>query len=186
MDSIQWMLFLIIGGIGGFIGNKLRFPAGTLMGAMLAVGICKYFGLISLISSNTLSFLVQLGLGLTLGIPIASLDMEEFKKLSKVLIIVGGAVFIMTFVTGYLLSFLTKLGLRTVFLSAAPGGLAEMAIIAKSVELNSSVVAVLHIIRLIIVMTIFPLIIKHVKVRIDRKKNELNVSNSGRSNTHEL
>lgn len=178
MDSFQWILFLIIGGIGGFIGNKLRLPAGTLMGAMIAVGISKYFDLLSFVSNQSLTFLVQLGLGLTLGVSIASLDKEQFKKLSKVLVLVTGAVFVMTFVTGYFLSFMTELNLRTLFLSTAPGGLAEMAIIAKSVDLNSPVVAILHIIRLIIVLTIFPFIIKYVSRKIDKKNSDLSGENS--------
>lgn len=184
MNLTQIILFLLVGAFGGFVGNKLRLPAGTFMGSMFAVGLTQYYNLLSLERSVILIFLIQLLLGFSLGVSFSSIDKAQFKKLTQVLIIVTFGVLLMTFGIGYLLSLFTYLDLRTLFLATAPGGLAEMSIIAKSIDLNPPVVAIFHVIRLIVVLFVFSIILKYTYRRLNHieKQEEVEVQKDERNN----
>ncbi|MBD1381788.1 AbrB family transcriptional regulator [Metabacillus arenae] len=111
--------------------------------------------------SSFLSFIVQLALGLMLGLTFSKLDTNEIKRLLGCLVIITVGVFVMTFGVGYVvLSLFTSMERQTVFLATAPGGIAEMSTIAQVLDLNSPIVALLHVMRLLIVLAIFPFILK--------------------------
>jgi uncharacterized membrane protein AbrB (regulator of aidB expression) len=64
---ISLPIFLAIGTLGGYLGTKLKIPAGALIGSLLAV-IC--FKLISRVDWNvpkTFTFVLQVFLGIMVG-----------------------------------------------------------------------------------------------------------------------
>lgn len=179
---LQSLLFMLIATIGGIVGNYLRIPIGTLIGAMFAVGISKHFGLLAFQSSTILSFFIQMLLGIMIGLSFIKLTKEQFKKLLVSFTCIIISVFVMGVGTGFLVSKLTFLHAGLSILSSAPGGIPEMALTAKALGLDAPVVVVIHLIRVILVMSVFTFLLnyfykKQNVVTLDFKKNEKRFGN---------
>lgn len=146
---------------GAFIGYKLRIPMGAVLGAMLFVGTGKAFSLLHLESSDPFSFIVQVSLGLMIGLSFTRLSKQQFSQVRNSLIFVIVSVVTMTILTGYIVSFFPFVTRSVAILSSAPGGMVEMATMAEALDLEAPAVVFLHFIRLLIVMLVFPQIIKY-------------------------
>lgn len=161
MDGLQFLLFLLLCFVGGYIGLILRLPVGSILGAMLAVGLAKTFQLLSFESSQALTFFMQITLGLMVGLTFRKLSLQQMKSLAASLVVITFSVFIITIGAGLIISLFPNLHTNLSLLSAAPGGMIEMATIAKTLSLEAPVVIMLHLCRVLAVMTIFPLLLQY-------------------------
>lgn len=161
MVILDFLLFFVIASLGGFVGTFLKLPVGTMIGAMFAVGISKHFEILSFQTSTALTFFVQLILGTMFGLSFIKLSKEQMRKLFVSFSIIILSVLVMSIGTGFIVSKLTFLDLGTSLLSSAPGGIPEMAITAKALKLEAPVVVVIHLIRVILVMSFFTLLLNH-------------------------
>jgi membrane AbrB-like protein len=179
LSILQPGLFIIIAIAGSFIAISLRFPAGSIIGAMILVGIVKYFGLLEFDSSRTLSFFGQTLLGLMLGLSFRKISKAEIKRLYLSLIVVLFGIVLMTFFTGMLIYYFIELDIKEVFLSATPGGIAQMATLAQALDLNAPLVVALHIFRVLFILSIFPVILKFasnkVKKNLENENKEIGI-----------
>jgi membrane AbrB-like protein len=162
MDTfLQFFLFIGIASFGGLVGNYLRIPIGALIGAMFAVGLSKHFGLLSFQSSTILSFFVQMLLGVMFGLSFIKLTKEQLKKLFISFSLIIISVLVMGVGTGFVISKLTFLDSGLSILSSSPGGIPEMAMTAKALRLDAPVVVVIHLIRVIVVMSFFTFLLNY-------------------------
>lgn len=161
MGTIQILIFICLMVVGSFIGYRLRIPMGAILGAMVFVGAGKALSILTLASSTPLSFLVQTLLGIMIGLSFNRLTKKQFIEVRNSLIFVIVSVIVMTLTTGYMISFFPMLSRSIAFLSSAPGGMVEMATMANALGLEAPSVIFLHFIRLLLVMLIFPQIIKY-------------------------
>jgi membrane AbrB-like protein len=158
---LQFFLFIGIASLGGLVGNYLRIPIGTLIGAMFAVGLSKHFSLLSFQSSTILSFFVQMLLGIMFGLSFIKLTKAQLKKLLISFSIIILSVVIMGAGTGFVVSKLTFIDSGLSILASAPGGIPEMAMTAKALRLDAPVVVVIHLIRVILVMSVFTFLLNY-------------------------
>jgi uncharacterized membrane protein AbrB (regulator of aidB expression) len=105
--------------------------------------------------------MVQLLLGTMFGLSFIKLTKEQIKKLFVSFSMIICSVMIMSVGTGFIVDKLTFLDLGTSILSSAPGGIPEMAITAKVLTLEAPVVVVIHLIRVILVMSFFTILLNH-------------------------
>ncbi|WP_418198900.1 AbrB family transcriptional regulator [Alkalihalobacterium sp. APHAB7] len=161
MDVLQFILFIVLSIIGGTIGQKLRLPVGTIIGAMFAVGIAKTFQLLTLETTVPMAFVLQVTLGLMVGLTFTKLSVYQLRQLATSLVAVTFSVFLITIGSGLLIATLSPFEQGVAILSAAPGGMIEMATIAKTLSLHAPVVIMLHLIRVLSVMTIFPILLEY-------------------------
>jgi membrane AbrB-like protein len=171
MAFFQFVLFLLIAFIGAYVGRLLRLPMGSLIGAMFAVGLSKNFLLLAFEPSKTLSFFIQVLLGLMLGLTFIKLEKEQLKKISFSLIVITVGVMTMTFGTGVLINLFTDLDINTSILSTAPGGIGEMATAAQALSLNAPIVTILQLSRVIIIMAILPIILQYIHKKIEKEES---------------
>jgi membrane AbrB-like protein len=157
---LLFFLFIGIASLGGLVGNYLRIPIGTLIGAMFAVGLSKHFSILSFQSSTILSFFVQMLLGIMFGLSFIKLTKVQLKKLLISFSIII-SVIIMGAGTGFIVSKLTFIDSGLSILSAASGGIPEMAMTAKVLHLDAPVVVVIHLIRVILVMSVFTFLLNY-------------------------
>lgn len=169
MEIIQFLFFLTLCFVGGVLGNKLKLPVGYIIGAMLAVGMAKTFQWLTIETSIVMSFMMQVTLGLMVGLTFLKLSIEQLRKLATSLVVITFSVFILTIGIGLLLSNFDTLSPNVALLSAAPGGMIEMATIAKTLSLHAPVVIMLHLTRVLAVMTIFPLLLQYLHDRQVKK-----------------
>lgn len=135
---------------------------GTIIGSMIFVGLGKTFSIIQLESSVTLSFLVQVSLGIMIGLSFTKLTKNQLQEIKNSILFIVISVMMMTVVTGLIVSYITSVPLSVSILSSAPGGMVEMATMAEGLGLEAPSVIFLHFLRLLIVMLIYPSVIKYI------------------------
>lgn len=156
MDRI--LLTLIVAGVGGFIGVRLKIPAGALIGAMVSVAL---FGMMAGKGEipNSVKLIAQTMVGGVIGL---NFTMETFKGMKSLilpaLILVVGLV-LYSILLGWIIHKVSNLDLITALFCSAPGGLADMTIISEAYGANIQQVASLHLIRLVTIITMLPPII---------------------------
>ena len=64
---LNFGMLLLVAMIGGFLGSKLKLPGATLMGAMVAVIIFKAFASGDYQAPKSISFLIQIIVGMMVG-----------------------------------------------------------------------------------------------------------------------
>jgi uncharacterized protein len=153
---------LIIAGIGGYIGVKLKVPAGALIGAMIFVAIYNIKTSQGYIPKD-FKLIAQIVVGAMLGL---NFNMEAILSLRKlilpsIVLVLGLTIF--SLLLGLLIYKITGLDLVTALFSSSPGGLTDMSLLSEAYGAQTHIVALMHLIRLTTVITIFPIIIKFLK-----------------------
>ena len=137
--------------------ENLSIPLAWFLGPMIVTSILSLCG-IKLIMPR----LVLSGVLILLGLYIGNyIDKNLFSQMNQWLwtsaIMLGYIILSVLFVSKYLENFLdTK---KTSIFSAAPGALGPLLILAEDEKLDLSQVATSHLIRLIIIITVFPFIV---------------------------
>lgn len=169
----QFLLLICIGGIGAFIGFKLKIPAGVFIGSIIFVGVYQIiFGTI-MEKPSWMKLIMQIAVGLVLGTRFTQELLLDFKKLIKPIIISSFTLIFSALVLGLTLSYLTDWDLATCILSAAPGGQTEMAILSDSIGAQTEKVIVLQLVRnqlvLIVMMPLVKLLMKKKEKEVDTR-----------------
>ncbi|HYE80711.1 MAG TPA: AbrB family transcriptional regulator [Clostridia bacterium] len=156
MDRIIYTL--IIAGLGGYTGIKLKLPAGALIGSMFSVAFYNmstgngyipiYFKLIA-----------QIIVGGVIGLSFDKATVKSLKALALPAVILAMGLLAYNLLLGYIISGLTGLDLTTALFSCAPGGVTDMTLISEAYGADTPKVALLHLVRLISVISLFPLLI---------------------------
>lgn len=152
---------LVVGVVGGLIGERLRLPAGALLGAMLAVGAVNLAGAHMVSLPVPFRTVAKLLVGTYLG---SLLTIETFRLLRQlalpatlmvVITILAGLV------GGFVLTRLAGVDVHTALLGSAPGGSTEMTLVSLSYdEANPPLVAALQIVRIVAVIFTVPLVVR--------------------------
>lgn len=153
------VLTLLVGSAGGFIGNKIRIPAGYLIGALIATAILKFFWTNSFVHSH-LSLFVQIAAGSVLGAGIKKSDILALRSIivPTVILIVG--MIVMNVTIGFTIHYVSGIDIVTSLLASAPGGVTEMSLVAANMGGNPMVVAMIQLLRFMSVMSISPFVLK--------------------------
>lgn len=157
----DYILLIIAAFAGGYIGLRLRIPAGSLLGSMCFAGglgiilnkrySCRY----------AVRYLAQIGLGTVMG---QRVDAEVLSRLAGLFLPVLGITAVM--LAGcLLLAFVqyrtTKYDLATCLMCSAPAGLSQIAIYAEESGTDVFTVSVFHTARMVSIVIIYPWLILH-------------------------
>lgn len=158
---ISLPILLAVGTLGGYLGTKLKIPAGALIGSLLAV-IC--FKLISRVDWNvpkTFTFVLQVFLGIMVG---ASFQPGMLKVMSRVFFPVITSTLLLVG-TGLLLSMVfTRMGLLdmgTAYLATSPGAMSALLVVALDSGKDAAVITSFHFFRVVFIILTMPLIYKY-------------------------
>ncbi|AOT72192.1 AbrB family transcriptional regulator [Geosporobacter ferrireducens] len=150
---------LIIASLGGLVGVKLKIPAGAMIGAMIFVAVYNIWSSKGFIPEN-FKIAAQVLVGGMLGLNFTMDTLYGLKQmLIPALVMILGLI-VLSILLGFVISKTTGMDLLTSLFSSAPGGLTEMILTSEAYGADTSKVAVLHLIRLISVITVLPLVIK--------------------------
>lgn len=144
---------------GGLLLSQVGIPAGAMIGSMMATALLG-------VSTGKVFFpvrfrpVIQISVGAFLG---ARMTYDSLLSLRDLVVpagimLVGMLVASLGF--GYLIHRITGLSLPTCFLACTPGGLAEMSLIAEELGCDAPKVAVMHTFRLIMVILLFPTLLR--------------------------
>ncbi len=161
MWDMLWIFVLAM--VGWKIAARFKISGGTLIVPML-IGVVTYgAGLIHSRPPTEVLNVIQLILGTTVGFAFVGITCKEmFRVFGQTL----GYFLILTVVCVIfvsVVSWMTDFSLLSILLAFAPGGQAEMNLIAIVVGANLPYVALHHIVRLFLVIGISPILIRFVK-----------------------
>ncbi len=152
--------YLCVATLGGFCGSKLKIPAGTLVGAMLAVILTKMVLKSYWEIPKEFSFVIQILLGVMVG---ATYNPSIIKTLSKIALPVVASTVVLI-VVGIILSIIfTKLGLLdigTAYLGTSPGAMSALIPLAFDSQADATLVVCFHFFRVVFIVLTAPIIFK--------------------------
>lgn len=158
--SLGLLSYLGLGLLGGFLGAKLKIPAGALIGAMLTIICFKIFAKVHWEIPKSFTFALQVFLGIMVG---ASFQPELIQAMKKIAIpvMISSVVLVST---GVIMAFVfTRLGLvdiGTAYLGTSPGAMSILVVLALESQAQPMLVVCFHFIRVVFVILTAPLIFK--------------------------
>ena len=156
--SVPFVLVIIISTPSAIIAEFFNIPLAWFLGPMLVTSLASLMGLKIKMPRLVLSSILIL-LGLYIGNYIdKSLFTQMHQWIWTSLIMLVYIVFSVLIVSKYLEKF-SKYEKKTSIFSAAPGALGPLMILAEDEKTDLSQVATSHLIRLIIIITVFPFIV---------------------------
>jgi len=149
---------IAIATLGGIIGNLLGIPAGVLLFSMLSV-----IG-IKLVRNKAYmpmwaKRLAQVLSGAYIGCGMSFSDVLELKYLLVPALLLALGYFITCLIVGNILCKRFGMSIKEAMLAATPAGASDMALISSDLGVQSTDLVVLQIIRLVVVVSLFPQII---------------------------
>ncbi len=148
LEFARATMVLAFGLLGWWIGARVNLPAPALLGSMLLVAIVTATGLIPPPNfPQWLRVLVQSVIGGYIGLKIDRAALASTRTL--LVPIMASTVWFVAFtlLIGYAMARLTSMDLYTALLSATPGGVAEMTVIAMAVHADVAMVATIQVVR---------------------------------------
>lgn len=152
--------FLILAacGVAGFFGAKaLRLPAAAVVGPMVLSAALHVAGATEAKPPVELVNAAQVVVGASIGCRFAGVGLTLIRR---TVVLAAGSTVILIAVTlafGFALNAATDLPLSALVLAFAPGGLAEMSLIALALSLDAAFVATHHIVRIFLIVVLAPL-----------------------------
>jgi membrane AbrB-like protein len=161
--AINLALTLGLALIIGFIGYKLKVPAGAMTFSMIAVGALNIFTGRGYMPLN-LRRATQFFAGILIGGRMTYADVIALKSVIVPAIIMLVGIIVLNFCIGYIISRAGGIEIVTALLASAPGGVSDMALIAKELGGDAPKVAIMQLARYICIIAFFPVIIKYVSL----------------------
>jgi len=160
---IDMFIMVAMAILGVLIAKKLKMSAPFILGPMFISMIAHLSGLVSSHPPDEVIKLVQIILGTSVGFVFKGVHVKDIiitilSTLGYFLILIVVAIFFI-----FIVSKITDFDTLSIILAFAPGGQAEINLIAIIVAVNLPYVALHHVLRLFLVMGIAPLFAKRFK-----------------------
>lgn len=156
--NLDFAITMVIAAAGGLFGKAIGMPAGILVFSMISIIAFKML-FERAYMPMWVKRLAQMLSGAYVGSGFAKSDLLELRYLILPAVIVITGYTINCVVTGQLLHRFCKTPLKEAMLAATPAGATDMALISSDLGVQSSDLIVLHVIRLVVVVAIFPQVI---------------------------
>jgi membrane AbrB-like protein len=144
------------GVVGASVAIWLRLPAAPLLGAMIASGVVHLTGLTTSRPPAELVAAAQIAIGSAVGsrfagVKLATIGKTTLHAAAGTVITLGAA-----FACASALHGLTGIPVPALLLAYAPGGLAEMSLVALALGIDAAFVATHHIARILLIIGVAP------------------------------
>ena len=159
-DPHDMLILAVCAFIGCWGGIKLKIPGGAMIGPMILGAFVYGTGFVHSRPPNEVLRLIQLILGTTIGFVFVGVT---FKEIVKVLGQTLGYFMVLAIISSLfvvVVSWMTDFPLISILLAFSPGGQSEMNLIAIIVGANLPYVALHHIVRMFLVMSVAPVFVR--------------------------
>lgn len=158
---MNYLLFVAIALLGGWLGTLLKLPAGALIGALVATALLNVTGWLETPPwPNQGRFLIQVGVGLLIGCSATADTLVRLRELWLPALVTTALLIGCGLLTAWIDSRWLGLDQLTALLGSAPGGISGMSLAAMELGAEASEVVVLHLSRLLTVLLILPWLIR--------------------------
>lgn len=146
----QLLILALAGALGALLGLRLRLPAAIMTGPIFASGILHLLGLVQGAPPGWLIAVTQVVVGTSLGVRFAGLQRRHLLAALKLSLVNTGLALFLALVMALLLRSVQDQSAQAVFLAFAPGGIAEMSLIALSLDIGVVFVTAHHVLRIVL------------------------------------
>ena len=166
--DLPWREALILGAcaiVGAVGGRALRFPAAFVTGPMLLSAAVHLLGWSAAKPPALLIAVAQIVIGSGVG---ARFSGVKLYTIVRVLLLSLGSTAVMLSLTvlfAILLRNAADTSIQAVILAYAPGGLAEMSLVALALAIDSAFVASHHVLRIMMIVIVAPTLFRRVLAR---------------------
>jgi len=157
MPALDWAVLAGCGVVGAFVGKRIGLPAAFLVGPMLLSAAVHVTGLSEASPPSLIVAGAQIVLGTGIGCRFAGTAVREIVRIvgisigSTIILLALGVLF------GVVLERITGVPWFVLMLAYAPGGLAEMSLVALALGRDVAFVATHHIFRIGFIVILAPL-----------------------------
>ncbi|MEQ8508444.1 MAG: AbrB family transcriptional regulator [Rhodospirillaceae bacterium] len=167
----QWRdgaLLMVAAGLGFGLARVFRLPASAMTGAMLASAALYLSGLVSWRPPDTALWVCLWILGSAIGSRFSTVTAQTFFRVSRHAFAATALVISVSALFAAGVSGITGVPFLTTLLSFTPGGVAEMCLIAIAFDIDPAFVAVHHLVRIVILISLAPFAAKWIVARSNR------------------
>jgi membrane AbrB-like protein len=164
--SVADVAILLVCGVAGAVGAKtLRIPAGIITGPLALSALVHGVGLVEGVPPQWLINVTQVVLGTGLGARFAGIDVAQMRRAGGLALINGVVALAIAYAFALILHALVGEPIAAVFLAFAPGGQAEMTVLALVAGADLGFVILHHITRMVVVILGAPIAARFVGAR---------------------
>ncbi|MEO0387121.1 MAG: AbrB family transcriptional regulator [Pseudomonadota bacterium] len=165
IPAVELLVLAASGGVGFWLGRALRLPAPTLLGPMLVSAAVHIAELTTSPPPQELVIAAQIVLGTIIGARFVGAAPRAI--LRALALSVGGTILMLGITLGFAALFHEVFGqsLLQVVLAYAPGGLAEMSLVALAMQADIAYVASHHLVRITLVILFAPMVFAWIRRR---------------------
>lgn len=142
--------------VGTLVARRIRLPAPDISGAIAASAIVHLAGWTDARLPFLLIVVTQLVVGTSLGVGLAGISRQELLRAIGLGLGALAIVFGLAIVVALLLRMVMDVRLDSLVLAFAPGGVAEMSLVALSLDLSVPFVTVHHLYRIFFTVAVIP------------------------------
>ena len=150
LTLVEVAFLIAVGALGVGVGRLLRFPAYIMTGPILFSALAHGAGLVHGVPPAWLVGLTQVVVGCGLGARFAGVDHRVLLRAIRLASVNAAVALAVTFAFAAALAPLVGEPVAAVFLAYAPGGLAEMSLVALSLNMSVVYVTVHHVLRIVL------------------------------------
>ncbi len=159
-------LLVAAGIIGWWLGTRLKIPGGAIIGPLILSAILHVTSITAATPPYEAVVVAQVVLGAAIGCRFVGVDPRDvasalFHSFGFVVLMLA-----LTLVFAWVISLALSIPIASGVLAFAPGGLAEMSLVALSLRLDVGYVATLHVVRILLVMLVAPSIYKLLRTKL--------------------
>jgi hypothetical protein len=161
--DLAWQDVLILTAcavVGATGANALRIPASFLVGPMVLSAIVHVSGFTGSKPPDALVAFAQIAIGAAIGGRFGGMALGHIARIAGHAAVSAVVMLALTVAFSLGLAHLTGYPLPAVVLAFAPGGLAEMSLIALALSVDAAFVASHHIARIMMVVTVAPVVFR--------------------------
>lgn len=154
LGLVDIALLAFAGVAGVWLGQRLRLPGALITGPILISGAFHLAGLTHAVPPGWLIALTQLVVGVSLGVRFAGMPRGTFSKALGLSVLNVGLTLGLGFLFALALHGAVGEKTGTVFLAFAPGGVAEMSLVALSLQVSVVYVTAHHVLRILLAVVV--------------------------------
>lgn len=153
-DFVDIALILIIALVGLSIGNVTNLPAKHMLGPLFLSLTLSVGGVVEIDVPPWLGHTAQYMIGTALGSQFSGVSRQLLVRGLGMGLLAGGYMLLLAAMFAMILTQFVPAGFGAMFISFTAGGLAEMSLIALSLNSNPVVVALHHLVRILLAISI--------------------------------
>jgi membrane AbrB-like protein len=156
----EWAILIACGVVGYIVARLLRIPAYALVGPMVLSAIVHAAGITQSRPPVWLVAAAQVVVGAMVGTRFDGVSLRTVAKAVVLAIVATAVLLVLAAVFGQAVESTVGIPFAAALLAFAPGGLAEMSLIALSLEIDAAYVSSHHIVRIFIIVLAAPFLFR--------------------------